>query len=153
MGSGKMCRAETALDDNKKAPPEGMGGAVGLWPGPLTLEGTGHHERRRCYQYPAPQLGSQTLNGKCCHAESRAMNGKKRGSNRSWSLMIGPKPNRKFWPCAREEDKRLTGLTKTEGGGFGFNPGVGNAGPREEVTERRRSDKANIGFDRLVSNA
>jgi len=78
---------------------------------------------------------------------------KKRGSNRSWSLMIGPKPNRKFWSGAREEDKRLTGWTKTEGGGFGFNPGVGNAGPREEDTERRRSDKANIGFDRLVSNA
>lgn len=54
---------------------------------------------------------------------------------------------------AREEDWRPTGRAETEGGGYGFNSIVGSAGPREEDTERRRSDKANIGFDRLVSNA
>ena len=67
--------------------------------------------------------------------------------------MIGPKPNREFWPCAWEEDMRQTG----------------GPSPREEdsasircrkkrVRGRRirsgfTSDSCNIGFDRLVSNA
>lgn len=38
----------------------------------------------------------QSPNWKCCHADDAAnIIAKKRGSNRSWSLMIGPKPNLK----------------------------------------------------------
>jgi hypothetical protein len=45
-------------------------------------------------------------------AAKLAQAAKKRGSNRSWSLMIGPKPNLKFWPDAREEDMHQTGEPK-----------------------------------------
>ena len=59
-----------------------------------------------------PDGAAQTRNGKCCHADSLAdlpamRRRKKRGSNRSWSLMIGPKPNRKW---GREQGRRRCAL-------------------------------------------
>jgi len=49
---------------------------------PLTLEGRGTTYTAFATHYLPRTIGTQTRNGKVCHAES----GKKKGSNRSWSL-------------------------------------------------------------------
>lgn len=67
--------------------------------------------------------------------------------------MIGPKPNRKWWPGRKGGGYAPDRWTMTEGGGFGHDPVSGKAGPREEDSERLCSDEINLGFDRLVSNA
>ena len=67
--------------------------------------------------------------------------------------MLRPKPNRKVWPNAREEELRQTGWALTEGGGYGQNPVPSVAGPREEERSGVASTVTNIVFDLLVSNA
>ncbi len=48
---------------------------------------------------------------------------------------------------------RQTMWTRTEGGGNGSNPGVDNAGPWEEDTERRPVDTHNLGGSGTHNNA
>lgn len=128
-----------------------MGGAVGPRPKPLTLEErvTTNAAVEVTIGCPGPTHKRAMGNA----AMQIRVEGKKRGPIRGWGLMIGPKPNRKFWPCAWEEDMRQTG----------------GSSPREEdsvsircrkkrVRGRRirsgfTSNTINIGFDRMVSNA
>ena len=159
---GKNCRAGCADfrkkgPRNREAPPEGRGGARGFRPGPLTLEGGGHHEPAVecsiCERQADHKrsMGSAAMQKRWAGKPGLAR--KKRGSNRSWSLMIGPKPNLKCGP--------------TQGRRICVRPG--GPWPREEDTAKTRcrvtrvrgrrirsgvaSTRTNIGFDRLVSNA
>ncbi len=110
--------------------------------------GVGHGAGRLKHQAAASNSGQ---NNGGVQVGQRGAWGKKRGSNRSWSPMIGPKPNL-VWSSAREEEMRRTRWTQAEGGGYDLDPVSPNAGPREEDTERRRGDNGNIGFYRLVHN-
>ncbi|AVF04665.1 hypothetical protein C4375_13760 [Devosia sp. I507] len=102
-----MCRAGSAVGSkvlrNKKAPPEGMGGAVRSLAGAADLGGGGFTTKPavdRNIRYG--RLRHKRTIGSAAMQIRMEMDGwpdgamaQKRGSNRSWSLMIGPKPNRK----------------------------------------------------------
>ena len=87
------------MAENRKAPPEGMGRAQGssTEAADLGRSGTTNAAELVGLTIGRGRAPHNWANGKCCHAESWAIlkMGKKRGSNRSWSLMIGPKPNLK----------------------------------------------------------
>ena len=85
------------------APPEGMGGAVRSLAGAADLGGgrvTTNPAVERNIGYwrlrHKRTIGSAAMQIRMEMDDGRAVQlRKKRGSNRSWSLMIGPKPNRK----------------------------------------------------------
>jgi hypothetical protein len=136
---------------SKKMPrPRGRAGRRSL-AGAYDLGGTGHHDPVvETNIDPQPVQHKRGVGNAAM--QNRVPLAKKRGSNRSWSLMIGPKPN--------------LSVAWSKGGGFAQ---TGGSSPWEEDTawiqcRKKRvrgrrlrsgftSDKANIGLALELSNA
>ena len=118
--------------------PRGWTGPRGRQPKRLTLEAR-RHDRRLTGRTAVSDAARRGTNAQWevlpCRFAGRFCPGKKRGSNRSWSLMIGPKPNRKW---GREQGRRRCALPMNLNRGrrrrFRFSAAI--RGPREEDTER-----------------
>ena len=137
---GRTCRDWGKNGPAEERPrPRGWTGPRGRQPKRLTLEAR-RHDRRLTGRTAVSDAARRGTNAQWevlpCRFAGRFCPGKKRGSNRSWSLMIGPKPNRKYGSGAREEEMRRPGWIAVAGGEYDQDPVSQEAGPREEETER-----------------